>query len=273
MSFPCKILKRKEKTMSELTTIRVMTFNLRVASNTGDGINRFANRAPRIEELLRAETPDLIGFQEATDLSRAFLEDRLSSDYLFLGCGRDSDCRKESCTVAIRRKKFALISFETIWLSETPEVPGSRLTDCDQSVCPRLAHILRLHPYGHSGMFRFVNTHLDHVGETTRKLELKMLTALLRIDKLPGVLTGDFNATPESKAIRAFSEELSPLGWRDATEGTGETFHGFGQCTPPLKIDYIYTNCRTQNSRVLARQPIGGVYDSDHYAVVTDLIL
>ena len=250
-----------------------MTFNLRVASSTGDGINRFANRAPRIEELLRAEAPDLIGFQEATDLSRAFLEDRFSGDYLLLGCGRDSDCRDESCTVAVRREKLALLSFETVWLSGTPDVPGSRLTDCDQSIYPRLAHILLLHPYGHSGMLRFANTHLDHLGDTARRRELEMLTTRLRTDELPSVLTGDFNAAPESEAIRAFRAELSPLGWRDATEGTGETFHGFGQWNPPQKIDYIYTNCRAQNSRVLVRPPVGGVYDSDHYAVVTDLIL
>lgn len=259
--------------MSEHKTVRVMSFNLRVADGAADGNNCFTNRAPRIGALLTSEAPDLIGFQEATALSRAYLEERLGADYLLLGCGRDRDCCGEGCTVAIRRERFALLSFETVWLSETPEAPGSRLTDCDQSVYPRLSHILMLRPYGYDGELRFINTHLDHMGDTARKRELRILERYLQEPGLPTVLTGDFNATPESETIRDFEADIKPLGWHDATEGIGGTFHGYGCFAEPKKIDYIYTNCRTENSRVLVRPPQDGVYDSDHYAVVTDLIL
>lgn len=254
-------------------TVRIMSFNLRVAGRTVDGENRFEKRAPLIAKLLREESPDLIGFQEATDLSRACLEDLLCRDYLLLGCGRDSDCRGEGCTVAVKREKFALLSFETLWLSETPEVPGSCLTDSDQSKCPRLAHLLLLRPYGRGGNFRFVNTHLDHVGDEARRRELAILSPHLLANDLPAALTGDFNACPDSATIRGFEEKMKPHGWHDATEGTGGTFHAYGKCERLTKIDYIYTNCRSENSRVLVREPVDGVYYSDHYAVVTDLIL
>ena len=250
-----------------------MSFNLRVASHTGDGENRFEKRAPLVAKLLREENPDLIGFQEATDLSRAYLEDLLCRDYLLLGCGRESDCRGEGCTVAVKREKFALLSFETLWLSETPEVPGSRLTDSDQSKFPRFAHLLLLRPYGYNGLFRFVNTHLDHVGDEARRRELAILAPHLLASDLPTALTGDFNARPDSATIRSFEEKMKPHGWYDATEGSGGTFHAYGKREQLAKIDYIYTNCRSENGSVLVREPVEGVYYSDHYAVVTDLLL
>lgn len=254
-------------------TVRVMSFNLRVAGRTVDGENRFEKRAPLIARLLQEESPDLIGFQEATDLSRSYLEELLCHDYLLLGCGRNSDCRGEGCTVAVKQARFALLSFETLWLSETPEVPGSRLTDSDQSKFPRFAHVLVLHPYDSNGVFRFVNTHLDHVGDEARRRELAILAPHLLGSGLPTALTGDFNAYPDSATIRNFEAEMKPHGWYDATEGTGGTFHSYGRRETPSKIDYIYTNCPSENSRVLVRDPVEGVYYSDHYAVVSDLRL
>ena len=43
--------------------IKVITFNLRIAVKV-DGVNYFDNRLPRIIEFLKAEKPDVVGFQE-----------------------------------------------------------------------------------------------------------------------------------------------------------------------------------------------------------------
>lgn len=50
--------------------LKIMTFNLRVDSS-GDGINRLFNRKDRILATIDNEKPDLIGFQEASDTTRA----------------------------------------------------------------------------------------------------------------------------------------------------------------------------------------------------------
>ena len=66
--------------------LKICTFNLRVPSEK-DGINHFENRKDLILACIEREKPDIIGFQEATDSSRAWLLDVLN-DYAMLGCGR-----------------------------------------------------------------------------------------------------------------------------------------------------------------------------------------
>ena len=103
--------------------LKVMTFNLRVDSPC-DGINQFFSRTPRILKAIRDEAPDLIGFQEARDGTRAWLRDNLT-DYVVVGCGRYADYRGESAPLAFRKDKFEMVSMETFWLSSTPKVPAS----------------------------------------------------------------------------------------------------------------------------------------------------
>jgi len=246
----------------------VMSYNVRVAVDC-DGINRFEYRKPKIQALLEQEHPDLIGFQETVPCSREWLRSTLFEDYDLIGCGRDCRCGGEGCTIAFRRDRLSLISLETFWYSETPEVPGSRFEDCDQSKYPRLAHIAVFKPVSGEGFLRFINTHLDHTGSQARARELALLESRMVTLEIPSVLTGDFNAKPRDSEISAFTERLGQHGWSDATAELGGTFHDWGRCNPPIKIDYIYTNCRFHGSRVLESSPEDGVYDSDHYAVMT----
>ena len=60
--------------------LKVCTFNLRVEA-ASDGINTFSNRRGRVLDTIREYSPDIIGFQEASDNMRAWLIDSLS-DYI-----------------------------------------------------------------------------------------------------------------------------------------------------------------------------------------------
>lgn len=252
--------------------IRVMSFNLR-SGVTNDGINNFVNRAPLVRELLETEKPDLIGFQEVVDMTHEFLCQTLSADYELLGCGRNADCRGERCMIAVRRARLEVISFGTRWLSQAPDVPGSRLPDCDQSYYPRVVCSALLKPIGGERFFRFINTHLDHVSAQARAKELDILEGWLTGEPIPAALTGDFNAIPESDEIHAFADFLAAHGWRDAANGVDGTYHDYGRCQPPTRIDYIFTNCGYENTHVPQKPERDGVFYSDHYAVVTDLNL
>ena len=113
-------------------TIKVMTFNLRVAVAC-DGINHFDRRLPRIVEFLDTESPDLIGFQEVNLYMKECLHEQLP-DYVLIGCGRERDFGGESALIAYKKDRFELIRFENFWLSATPRVPGSRYGfDCTAS--------------------------------------------------------------------------------------------------------------------------------------------
>jgi hypothetical protein len=115
--------------------IKVITFNLRVAVKV-DGVNYFDNRLPRIIEFLKAEQPDVVGFQEVNAHMKELLNQNIE-DYVLVGCGREKDYNGESALIGYRKDKFELIKFENFWLSATPDVPGSRY-GFDQSVCPRI---------------------------------------------------------------------------------------------------------------------------------------
>ena len=245
-----------------------MSFNLRVVTKN-DGENDFVFRRERIKRLIEQEAPDVIGFQEAVPYSREWLRSTLFEHYDLIGCGRDNQCVGEGIAIAYRRDRLSLISLNTFWLSETPDLPGSVLLNCDQSNCPRVAQIVVFKPVGVSGFFRFINTHLDHKGAVARGRELAQLEPYLLSVDLPSVLTGDFNALPADPEIAAFSERIGAHGWSDASAHTGGTFHGYGRCCPPSKIDYIFANCPFRESRVLDTVPENGVFDSDHYALMT----
>ena len=246
--------------------IKVMSFNLRI-SVEGDGINYFPNRKERVLACIREEAPDVIGFQEAGDDARVFLREALSDQYVVLGCGRNKVYRGESTPIAYRKDRFELIGLTTRFLSDTPNVPGSRYENSDQSSCARLFVHAELSAGGSEGTFHFINTHLDHKGREARLLGMKQI--LSYAEGLSGslVLTGDMNARPEEDCI-CFAKES---GLSDTAEHVTHTFHGFGKLEKDCRIDYIFTNAPFENGRRVEDAPVDGVYISDHHPMVADV--
>ncbi len=249
-----------------------MTFNLRTEADV-DGINHFNNRKGRVLETISGYAPSLIGFQEATDSMRSWLNDELPKlGYAVQGCGRMSDYRGESTVLAYPRRDFELISLENKWLSPTPRVPGSRFAE-DQSGCPRIFTAAELKPR-QGDRFIFLNTHLDHKGKLARLIGAEQIMQYLSERGLHFVITGDMNARPDAPEIAAFTSS-EPCGRPviDATASLGGTFHAFGKLTPEQmsKIDYIFTDmaCDASKSFVVPDEPVDGIYISDHRPVVS----
>lgn len=252
-----------------MAKLKVMSFNLRVEAGI-DGINHLDNRKGRILEAIATEAPDLIGFQEARDGTRAWLRDTLT-DYTVLGCGRYAEYRGESAPLAFRKDKFELVSLDTFWLSSTPKIPASLYDGSDQSDCPRIATAVVLKPIESSELLLFVNTHTDHQGSMSRTLASAQLLEYASQKGMATVITGDFNATPDTAEIKMMTvNKAFPMV--DATALLGPTFHAFGAYPPEkrVKIDYVFTNLPTDvnESYALSDQPIDGIYISDHCPVV-----
>lgn len=245
--------------------LKVMSFNLRVRAK-GDGINIFDNRRDRILETIKTEDPDLIGFQEATDVMKVWLNEVLCDTYVILGCGRGPEYRGETPCLAYKRELFELVSFNTFWLSDTPDVPGSRFEELDQSPFPRVTFEAKLSPVDYEGCISFVNTHLDHKGELARVAAMKMISE--RIGEGKFILTGDMNAFPDSECIALMK---SVPGVCEVTENIPTTFHKYGEITYDYKIDYIFTNATPISSYAIEDSSVDGVYISDHYPVVAEI--
>ena len=112
--------------------IKVMSFNMRCRTEA-DGPNFFDLRREKIAAMLASENPDLIGFQEITPEMLAWLHEVLDSNYVVLGHGRGMTYDGEANPIAYHKDRFALHAFRTEWLSNTPDVPGSRFENAEQS--------------------------------------------------------------------------------------------------------------------------------------------
>ena len=250
--------------------LKFMSFNLRM-DNKKDGINYFFNRFDRVTEVLDKEKPDVIGFQEVTDAIRAKLRDYLS-DYTVQGCGRGKDCHGESMLIGYRKDAVELVKLENIWLSPTPEIPGSRYGG-DQSGCPRMFTAALLKHKDAECPFWFINTHLDHEGALARYMGAMQIAQYISVHDEKFVLTGDFNATPETPEIKVVTDALAYRGAVDCSEKLGPTYHGFGDLSPEkwVKIDYIFSDAPCKASYLVEDIPVEGKYYSDHSAICTVL--
>lgn len=244
-----------------MNKIKVMTFNLRVEVFE-DGINSFSNRKDRVLSVIKDHNPDIIGFQEATESMKKWLNVVLN-DYIVVGCGRDNQYGGESTPIAYKKDKFDLIELTNFWLSNTPSVPASTY-GLDQSGCPRIVTSTILRHKDTNKRFLYINTHLDHVGRQARLLSSKQLINFIKEKEIPCVLTGDFNALPNSPEIKEITNYLN-----DLTVNIKGTFHEFGKLDKPTKIDYIFTNLNAdiQETYIIGEKPIDGVYVSDHHQI------
>ena len=250
--------------------LKICTFNLRCPSQK-DGINYFDNRKDLILACIEREKPDVIGFQEATDSSKAWLLDALT-DYIVLGCGRNKDLNGEGCLVAFKKHDFQILSSEVFWLSLAPSVPGSTF-GADQSKCPRITTAVVLKHKDAEKPFLFINTHLDHKGSAARTYGAIQILQYIDAKKMPFVLTGDLNAYPEDPEIKVLTD-CAYLNVTDLTRNLEGTFHGYGTRVPNSKIDYILTDMSGDPAEAYMVKDVTpeGVYISDHYPVFAYVI-
>lgn len=255
----------------------LVTYNLRCTFKKGDGENCFIHRAGMILDKINTEKPDVICFQECIPGNAEFLRKYLT-DYNFIFNQRDDGFNGEGLAFAIKKDVIELYGLEMFWLSETPDVPGSRFEG--QSNCPRIAQLITLRDVRTGKMFRVCNTHLDHIGEFAKvegiKLILKTATERNGQRPMPFILVGDFNATPDSETIK-YCNEFKDLSIVDTTVSLGGSWHNFGKPSPfpervkeGVKIDYIFVDkdlAKSQFTSGFWDDELNGIYLSDHYPV------
>ena len=256
--------------------LRVMTYNLRYA-NPGDGTQYWPNRLHAAVSVFNDYAPAVAGTQEGLlrqleDLAKAL------PDYRWLG--REREAGSEHCAIFYDARRLAPLEHDTLWLSDTPRVPGSRSWG---NQLPRIVTWARFEERASGRRFVMVNTHLDHQSEPARQAGIKMIRTLIRetFAGEPVILTGDFNSGAGGEVHRlALCAEAGPdcLPLADAWEaapsraGSEGTFHGFRGEPGPARIDWILFNAEFRALRAeTVNRKYGEHYPSDHYPVVADL--
>lgn len=230
--------------------------------------------------LIHFHDPDLVGLQEA-QLNQLDDLERLLPDYSWFGLPRaDGGPTDEYSAVLYRTERFELLDQRTFWLSETPDVPGSRGWDAR---LPRIATWGRFRDRSTGDTLLHLNTHFDHIGVTARTESARLLKRWLarNAGALPVVVTGDFNAPPDSEPIRALLDPSEPPRLADALVvsaeppyGPGSTWNGFRAIEPGRRIDFVFVGAgvRVLEHAILAETLDGGRFPSDHLPVLAEVV-
>ena len=248
------------------TKLKIMSFNMRIDVAV-DGANQFIHRKERIVETINSTKPDLIGFQEVTPSMREWLV-KTFPEYYMVGTGRQADYLGETALIAFRKDTMALMSCDTVMLSSSPSVFGSRYDGSDQSMCPRVYVKARLKHRDIAEPFYFYNVHTDHEGAVARMLASTQLLQDITSHNDKFFLTGDFNAAPDAHEIKMITE-CKARKIVDATKELGGTFHAFGHIAPEerLRIDYVFADASInvlESVRIDDQPKEGETYISDH---------
>ena len=149
-----------------MTELNVMTLNIQNSLRS----SAFDARVRSIDAMVAFHNPDLIGMQELTDDMIHKLPG-MSDTYAFYGKRRESiRPADERCCVLYRKTRFRFISGKTRWLSDTPEVPGSRHFG---SQFPRIVTYAGAHKAGRSAAAHSERTQSRRIHDRDRRLQLQ----------------------------------------------------------------------------------------------------
>ena len=255
--------------------IRVMSFNIRLNIES-DGEHAWPHRAARTASVIRYHEPHVVGLQEAKIEQLEDLDESLPG-YDWVGVGRDDGASGgEFSAIMYRTDRLDLVETETFWLSESPDMPGSKGWD---AAFPRVVTWALFERKSDGQRFYHFNTHFDHVGEEARRRSAQMILDAIenREEDLPAIVTGDFNAEPDSDPYAVITGSLKDARLISSTKPHGPegTFSGFVATQNPMhRIDYVFVSpdVRVERYATLAEH-WEGRHASDHVPVVADVVL
>ncbi len=252
-------------------SLRVISYNVRCASDTFGSVNV---RSRLLMAQLEKYLPDSFGVQEATGKWIKLLSKHLSDKYDCVTQHRDEDPDSEASAVFYLKDKFDLVDSGTIWLSDTPDTPYTKYED---SGCTRIATWATLKMKDTDKIYTHINTHLDHVSDEARVLQVKVLNGKIRelSEKgYPVICTGDFNAEEKSVVYEEMLTTLKDSKYLAAESEDTHTYHDYENSDVLSVIDFIFVPEKTKVARYkVIDELVSGMFASDHYGISVDLYI
>lgn len=267
--------------------IRVMTinnFNTIPEEEIEFPSDRWENRADYNVNFLKRYRPDIIGFQEfEPEHGETY---RQTLDEYEQSIANESG---EGTAILWKRARFEMLDQGVRWL---PREEVAHLTDLEDNILMSTSWVkLRCRKSGQT--FILLNTHLNDVSEGARQfgteLNLQIVNEYDEGELLPVLMMGDFNCNPWSPVYQrlldeGFIDTYRAAGHGDSVESS--TFHGFhGQNYFALewggqvfwRVDWIMLRPGARAwqtvSCTIARDAEPPIYVSDHYPVITELLM
>ena len=282
MSPGCSVSPRPAGSSAAPATLTVVTLNIR-HDNPGDGPDAWPRRADELVAALDGFDADVIGLQEVLPGQADRIADDLPGFEMLVRSRERTAGRGEAVPILWRTSAWRLDpdAHGTFWLSETPDVPGSKSWD---SSLPRIVTWARLlpastHPYQDERRpFWIFNAHFDHRGKAAR-----FESASLLVERIldwcdpdePVVLMGDLNARPGEPPILHLDRGTSTAPglidcWASLNPTTveGATWNGFEVVETGPRIDYVFARGLAVRSADIERPLTAeGRPISDHWPV------
>jgi len=270
---PIAILAKKEK----VTNVRWCTYNIRCMASvdTKMGVG-WESRKDRACQWVLDQGIDVVGMQEVTHTQLLDIQERMP-EYDYVGVGRtDGKEKGEYTPIFFRKDRFKALDKGNFWLSETPDVAGSKGWD---AALERVASWVKLKDKKTGKVFMAVNTHFDHVGQTARKESAKLIMRKIQeiVGDSPAVVTGDFNITDKNEAYKTMV--TNDFVMKDAYKespvrcGVNYTYHNYSNipADKASKIDFIFITPQIEVHRTLIPQNSPSYPLSDHNPHWADL--
>ena len=227
-------------------SINVASYNIRYDSTSdrqnGDG---WEIRSKHLYNLVNYERWDVFGAQEVLHGQLQGLLANLDG-YDYIGVGRNDGCTKgEYAPIFYRKDRMRCLDKGWFWLSETPEIPGSKGWDADQCRICTWGHF---EDKGTKWKFWFFNLHMDHIGIVARREGARLVLARIKemCGNAPYILTGDFNVDQDSDIYAILTESgmlvdtYSAARHRMAPNGTINHFNA--DLVTHQRIDHIFVS-------------------------------
>ncbi len=260
-------------------SLKVMTFNIRY-DNPADGDNNWKFRKDAAFAMIQEQDCDLIGTQEVLANQLADFNAALPA-YDYVGIGREDGVDQgEYSAIFFKKDRFNVMNKGNFMLSETPDIFGSKGWD---GACERIASWARLQDKSTGKEIFFINTHLDHVGIQARREGVNLIQdkAFELAQGASIILTGDFNAEPESDVIQNVVNTnkshylIDTRTTAKEVKGTPWTFHDFDRLPINKReyIDYIFVS-PTAKTTIYEVLPMdyNNKLVSDHSPVIAEVI-
>jgi endonuclease/exonuclease/phosphatase family metal-dependent hydrolase len=261
-------------------TVDVLSFNIRYGT-ADDGTNSWPHRVTLVFDVIRRQDSDFIGLQEALRFQIDAIREELP-EYDEVGVGRDDGkMAGEYAAILYRSARWRAVDSGTLWLSDTPDVPGSMTWGNEIT---RIATWARFVERATGRALWLFNTHFDHISQPSREKSAELLASRIanRGTPDPVIVTGDFNAGEANPAILYLKNatKRSPVTLVDTFRvlhpdaqpvGTGGGFEGLRDGP---KIDYVFAEPDAQVRKAgIIRDHRDDRYPSDHFPVYAEITL
>ena len=243
--------------------LSLMSFNIRIG---GSGVQSWGSRKAAVMDTINNSGADIIGLQEVSSTPYSDFLILLSENYQIVYF-QDP----ENLAIIYDKTVFNLVSKESYWLSETPDVRSNGWGEATR----RMAAILMLEHKATGETVRVINTHGALKDEANvNGFELIASRSLSGENDPFTVMTGDFNATPNKLGYVPIAEKLQDcrVSAQKSSNRESRTYNAF-QDTGGAIIDYCFVS-KSDKVNVLSYQVRDerwgeGNYISDHFAVQT----